>query len=883
MRLRRGKRGLGRFFGADPERDVEDEIAFHLEMRTRQRISAGDEPDSARRRALERFGEVEAARLACVEIDKRRRRRMNRADYWSGLKQDVAYAVRSLGKSRGFTAIALITLSLAIGANSAIFSVVNGVLLESLPYWSPDRLVTVETLYANGKTYSVSAPDFASVVEENRVFSGVAAWSGRTMPMTGRGEPREAEIVSVSRDFFDVLGTRTIVGRGFTDDEHVPGAGFVVMLTEGFARRVLGGVREALNQTVTLGGTPFTVVGVLPAGTEMPETADLYLPLPYDSSYSGLTSASRRSEFLTVIGRARDGVTLAMVEQDVRRLGGELKRRFESTNRDVTFTSFALTEKLLGDMRVPLFILLGAVGLVLLVGCANVANLLLARATAREGELAVRVALGAGRGRLVRQLITESIVLASGAAVLGLLLAWWGTRALVAAQPADVPRLASIGIDATVVMYTATLAVATGLLFGTLPALQATGTRVMHALRESGRGVPGGIRGQRIRAALVVSEIALAVVLLVGAGLLVRSFLAMTRVDTGFNVENAVAFRVSPWGPGYGGLEGRERFYARLEERLRALPGVTDVGAAQGLPMTGVASMLGPFSVEGQEVPAGMLPEIRVITVTPGYFAALGTPLLTGRNLDARDGSDAPLAVLINRTAVDRWFPDGVAVGKRIVLGDTPREVVGVVGDVLQRKPGIPIEPEMYLPHAQDRVRTMNVVVRGRMDADALARRVREEVQAFDAQIPIERVDPLSTVFADAVARPRLYTTLLTLFAGVALTLAVVGIFGVMSYMVAQRGREIGVRMALGADAGRVVGMMVGGAMKIAAAGIILGIAGALAVGRVLRSQLFGVGVADPITLLGVLALLCASALLASFLPAWRAARIPPGAALREG
>jgi predicted permease len=703
------------------------------------------------------------------------------------------------------------------------------------------------------------------------------------MPLTGSGEPREVEIVSVSRDFFDVLGTKTIAGRGFTADEHVPGAGFVVMLTEGFARRTLGGVNDALNQTVTLGGTPFTVVGVLPAGTEWPETADLYLPLPYDSTYSALTTVGRRSEFLRVIGRARDGVTMAMVDRDMRRLGGELENRFQGTNQDITLTSFALTEKLLGDVRTPLFVLLGAVGLVLLVGCANVANLMLARATAREGEFAVRTALGAGRGRLLRQLMTESIVLASVAAALGLLLAWWGTRALVAAQPADVPRLASVGIDTTVVMYTAVLAVATGLLFGTLPALQATGGRVMHSLRESGRGALGGIRGQRIRGALVVSEIALAVVLLVGAGLLVRSFLAMTRVDTGFNVENAVTFRVSPWGPNYGGRGGRQRFYEQLEERLRELPGVTAVGAAQALPMTGGASMLGPFSVEGQDVPAGLLPEIRALTITPGYFAAVGTPLLTGRTFDNRDGPDAPLTVLINRTAVDRWFPDGVALGKRILLFGTPREVVGVVGDVLQRKPGIPIEPEMYLPHAQDGVRTMSVVIRARGDVNGLARRVREEVQAFDDQIPVESVDPLSRVFADAVARPRFYTTLLTLFAGVALTLAVVGIFGVMSYMVAQRSREIGVRMALGADAHGVVRMMVGGAMKIAGAGIAIGIAGALVGARVLRSQLFDVEVTDPITLLGVLALLCASALLASFLPAWRAARIPPGAALREG
>jgi putative ABC transport system permease protein len=877
------RRRWGGLFGPDPARDVDDEIEFHLEMRVRERVEAGEPPDVARERVMRRFGDVASAREQCITITERRGRSMRRVNIASELVQDAGHALRSLRRRPGFAAVALLTLALGIGANTAIFSVVNGVLLESLPYADADELVVVRTEYSNGSAYELSAPDFMSVRQDNRVFTEVGALAGQMVTLTGRGEPREVLASYVSRELFSLLGIAPQAGRTFEAGEHVPGATTVTVLTAGLARALFGDAAAALGQSLTLAGSTYTVVGVMPAGTEAPEQTELYIPLAYDERYDATTTQARRSEFLVVIGRTRDGVSRAAVQQDVRRVGGELAQRFPQTNESLTLTSMPLTEMLLGDVRTPLLVLLGAVGLVLLVACANVANLLLARATVREGEMAVRAAIGAGRARLVRQLLTESFVLAAIGAVLGLLLAYVGTRALIAAQPADIPRLGSIGIDRTVVAFAALIALLTGLLFGALPALQATGSRLMQSLREGGRGALPGGRGQRLRAALVVAELALAVMLLVGAGLLIRSFIGMTRVDTGFTTENAIAFRVSLQGSAYGEPERRRAFVDQLGDALRALPGVTEVGAASGLPMTDNVSLLGPFQVEGLDVPPNVLPEIRLITVTPGYFDAIGARLIAGRGLDARDRADAPLVALFNEAAIARWFPDGRPVGKRVLLGGTPREVVGIVSDVLQGAPGVPIEPEMYVPYGQRAAGTMRFVVRGRGDMGAIAAGARAAVRDLDPLLPIESIDPLSRVFSDAVARPRLYTTLLTLFAGVALVLAVIGIFGVMSYLVAQRAREISIRLALGAERSSVIGLVVGSAMKVAAAGLAAGIAGAAIATGVLRSQLYGVQRFDPVTLGAVLLILALSALLASAAPALRAARMDPGAALRDG
>jgi predicted permease len=877
------RRRFWHLWGADPERDVDDEIAFHLEMRIRERVDAGEDPEQARADVLHRFGDVDEAREECVTIDERMVRRMRRADYMSELRSDIAYALRSMARQPGFALLAVLTLGLGIGANSAIFSVVHGVVLEALPWHEPDDLMLVETEYSNATTFPLSAPDYMSVLDGNRAFIDVAAYTRQLATMTGRGDAQSVEATLVSRNAFSVLGITPIAGRAFAEAEHVDGADNVVVLTESFARRIFGGVEASLTQTLTLQGNPYTVVGVMPAGTEAPEETQLYIPLAYDTSFSSSTAFTRRSEYLSVVGRLRPGETRERAEQDMKRLGAELEERFPASNDNITLAATPVAEEMLGDVRKPLFALLGAVCLVLLVACANVANLLLARATTREGEFAVRAALGAGRGRLVRQLLTESIVLAGAGAVIGLLLAWWGTRTLIALQPADLPRLNAIGVDRTVVLFTIGVALLTGLVFGTIPALQVTGGRMMQALRENGRGALSGLRGQRMRAALVVAELALAVILLAGAGLLIRSFLHLTRVETGFVTDNAVAFRISLQGPKYDSVSARRQFFTQLEERLRALPGVSDVGAATGLPMTGVAGLFGPFQVEGMDVPPNVLPEIRLITVTPEYFRTLGTSLLKGRWLDARDQAGAPPVALFNRAAIGRWFPDGDPVGERVVLGTTPVEVVGVVNDVLQRGPDVPVEPEMYVPYQQRSGRTLRYVVRGRSDMAAIAVQIRREVKQLDPDLALENIDPLESVFNDAVARPRLFTTLLSLFAGVALVLAVIGIFGVMSYVVAQRAREISIRMALGADAAQVVGMVVGSAMKVALAGLVAGLAGAYYFVRVLRNQLFGVDLLDPITIVGVVGVLAASAAVASFVPARRAARLQPGSALRAG
>jgi putative ABC transport system permease protein len=863
------------------KRDVEDELSFHLEMRIRELIDRGIDPEEARRMTLERFGDVNEPRKEMLSITERRTRRMARSEFTDELRQDIGYALRALRRSPGFTFIAVLTIALGIGANSAIFSVVHGVLLESLPFADPARLVQVQTAYPNGENYSLSAPDFMSVHDHNRSFTDVVAYSTQAPTLLGLGEPREIDGAVVSKDYFSVLGVRPAIGRLFDENDHVPGRANVLVLSYGFWQQQMGADRSALGKSLNLAGRPYTVIGVLENGAQFPASAQLFSPIAYDSSFNSTTSFTRRGEWLDVIGRLRPNTDLEASLGDARRIGTELQTQFRQTNDKLTFTTRSLMESLVGEVRMPLLVLMGAVGFVLLVACANVANLLLARATARESELAVRAALGAGRGRLIRQLLTESTVLAGLGAVLGLLLAWWSTRALVTARPVELPRLDQIGVDRTVVFFTAGIALFTGVLFGVLPALQATGTRLSQSLREGGRGALSGIHGRRVRSGLVVVEMALAVMLLVGAGLLIRSFLQLTSVNPGFEPERAVAFRLSLQGAAYREPTSRVQFFARLTDQLEALPGVTAVGAVSGLPTTGRAGMWN-FAVQGAPPPpAGIFPEIRAQIVTPEYFGALGGKLLRGRMLNQQDNASAPPVALVNRAAIARWFPDGDPIGERIVT-DLTREVVGVVENVLQRSPSDPIEPEIYVPHAQQPARTLRFIVRTTGDAALLAPRIRQEVRSLDAQLPLEDITPLTEIVATAVARPRFYTTLLAIFAGLALLLAVIGIFGVMSYIVAQRKREISVRMALGANAGQVLKMVVGGGLGLAALGLAFGLVGSLALGRVLQSQLYGVRLTDPVTLLGVLLVLMTSAGVASYLPARSAAAVDPGSALRE-
>jgi predicted permease len=872
-----------RLLGPDPAGDVDDELDFHLQMRMRELVESGETPERARELALRRFGDYDRSRDECVLIDERRKRRMTRTEYVSELRQDIGYALRLLRRTPGFTLVAVLTLALGIGANAAIFSVVNGVLIQALPYQSAERLYQPRMVYPDGTLYTaLSAPDFMSVREGNRVFEQVEAYATGVFTLLDAGDPQEVRGANVSDGLFEMLGLRMAIGRGFAKDEHRAGHGRFVVLDHAFWQRAFGGDPSVLGRTVRIGGNPYTIVGVLDAGARLPDAVDVYAPIEYGERFSASTAQGRRSEFLDVIARARQGITPAQVEDDIRRLGSQLQQDFPNTNGTLTFTASPLQSVIVGDVQRPLWILLGAVGLVLLIACANVANLLLARGTARQSELAVRAAIGAGRGRLLRQLLTESIVLSAAGGAAGLLIAWWATRALVSAQPADIPRLDEVGLNTTVLLFTAAISVLTGIAFGLLPALQATGRRLSRSLREGGRSGASGKAAHRVRASLVVAEMALSVVLLIGAGLLIRSFVEMMKVSPGFRPEQAMSFRVTLQGNEYSRAQQIRDRVSEFESRLRALPGVTAVAATTTLPLSGLGSILDFAVVGAPPPPPDVNQEIGAASVTPGYFSAIGAPIKRGRGFTPQDDSAHPPVAVINEAAVRRWFSGREPLGHLVQISGEEIDVVGIVADVRQRHPGEAIVPQLFRPYAQRTTRAVRFVVRSATDPIALAPSIRAEIRRVDPNLAITEFTPLKDLIGRSVARQRFYMALLALFAAVALVLAATGIFGVMSYTVAQRGREISIRMALGARQNQVLRMIVGAGVGLAGAGALFGTVVALALGRVIESQLFGVALMDPITISAVIATLIFSAAAASFLPARRAVAMDPAAVLRE-
>ena len=873
-----------RLLGLEPAADVDAELAFHVEMRVRELIEQGETPERARHLALQRFGDYEGARQECVAINERRKRHMQRTEFISELRQDIGYAFRMLRRTPAFTAAALVTLALGIGATSAIFSVVHGVLLESLPYRDAGRLHHLQMLYPDGTKYTgFSAPDFMSVRQDTQVFEQIEAFSTSTQTITGLGDPMEVTGAMVTTGLFEFLGLEMRLGRTFLSEESRPGRINVTVLSHGLWQRVFGADPNVLGRSITVSGRPLTVVGVLAPEAELPYEAELFAPLEFDARFDATTGRGRRSEFLATIGRARAGLTATDLDADLKRIGGRLQNEFPDMNGGLTFTSTPLRDLMVGDVERPLLMLLGAVGFVLIVACANVANLLLARGSARHGELAVRAALGAGRARLVRQLITEAVVLGIAGGGIGLALAYWGTEALIAARPADLPRLDQIGLDGTVVLFTLGAALLTGLIFGMVPAVQATNDHLLRGLQESGRSAGGGRRAHRMRSGLVVAEMALAVILLTGSGLLIRSFVELTRVNPGFQPEGAMAVRVSFRGTLYQTGDPVRKRIGEIEERLRALPGVTAVAAGSVLPLGGLGA-LNDFAVEGAPPPPpDVNQEIAVASATPDYFKAIGAPLRRGRLFTALDHAKAPPVAILNDAAVRRWFPNQDPIGRRVLSGaGGPREVIGVVGDVLQRNPGQPAAPQMFLPFEQRTSATARFIVRAQGNAVALAPAVREQIRSLDPNLPIADVMPLNEMVSRSIARPRFYTSLLTLFAAVALALSATGIFGVMSYTVAQQSKEIGIRMALGARTGDVLRGVVGRALTLAGIGVAAGIVTALALGRLIRNQLFGVDVFDPITLASVVAVLIGTAAVASLWPARRAAAIDPVNTFRQ-
>jgi len=805
------------------------------------------------------------------------------------LVTDLRFALRKLARSPGFTFVALLTLALGIGANSAIFSVVHGVLFRPLPFADPERLVRVNTsVNGNAPFNAVSSPNYLDIAALSDVFAGVAAVSGGTITLTGRGDPTDLAAGSVSANLFDVLGVRPQIGRGFTAAENDPGNTRVVVLSNGTWQQHFGGDASILNSTVLLGSNAYTVIGVMPAGFDYPGDTEAWIPLEYTEAFRAETS--RHGFYLSLVGRLHNDASLERGQAAVDALAHRIGQAREAGGPDYTLGLHAmpLHQAVIGDVRTPLLVLLAAVGFVLLIACVNVANLLLARASTREGEMAVRTALGAGRTRIVRQLVTESVVLGVLGGVLGLVLALWGSAALVRMQPTDLPRIDEVSVDGTVVAFTLAISLVAAMLFGLLPALQTARTAPYDALREAGRSQIGARRGQRIRRSLVVAEIALAVLLLAGAGLLIRSFATLMQVDPGFRSAHVVAMPLRLPGTPYPDDERRSLLFDQYLGRVRTLPGVESAAAVSILPLSSGTQRTG-FEIAGAgEADADQTLDVRVIT--PGYLRTMNISLRAGRDIAPSDRAGTQPVALINEAAARRYFRDTDPIGQNITMtwrrpahpDGVAGTIVGVVADVKLRELGEAPLPTVYFAHAQVALPVMNVVLRAPGTNPLLiVPRLREELNALDPNLPLDNVRAVDDLLADSVAQPRFYMTLLLLFAGVAVMLAAVGIFGVMSFAVAQRRREIGIRMALGAPHASVLRLVLRDGMIVTAAGIGIGITAALALTRVMESLLYGVPATDAVALAGASVILAGTALVASCLPARRAASMDPLLALR--
>ncbi|HSD29527.1 MAG TPA: ABC transporter permease [Vicinamibacteria bacterium] len=799
------------------------------------------------------------------------------------LRQDASHALRRLRQAPGFTLVAVATLALGIGATSAIFSVVNAVLLRPLPVPEPDRLVRVAQTW-KGRPAVYSPQNFLDVEAQATSFSGMAAIDTNGVTLTGQGTATRLEGASVSASFFDVLRVRPLRGRGFLAGENEPGRTRVAVLGYPLWRDRFGADPGVVGRTVSLNRQAYVLVGVAPPGFRYPEETEIWTPMEYDQRFR---SNSRGAWYLSLVGRLREGATVEGARQEVSTIADRLARAYPADNEGVGGTVIPLLDATVGESRRALLVLLGAVGLVLLVACVNVANLLLARIATRETELALRSALGAGRGRLVRQLLTESLVLAVLGGGAGLLLSVAIVDGLLALQPQGVPRLDEVSVNRAVVGFAAALSLLTTVLFGAFPALQTSRRSSAQALRQGSRGILTGRRGG-LRGGLVVGQIALALVLVTGSALLLRSFARLRSVDPGFRTENALAFRVSLPDSAYSDDARLLSFHDELQRRLGALPGVSSVGAVVGLPLTGRQFTIS-FTVDGRpEVPPAQQPSLEVRIATPAYFRTIGIPVKRGRGFTADDGPEAPQVVLLSESAVRRFFADEEPIGKTIRLGlargrgrKAGGTVVGIVGDVKELGLGAESPPEIYVPYAQFPIQSMEVVLRTDAAARSLAAVAERVVHGLDPELPVARVATLDEVLARSVSEPRFYAVLLGSFAGTALFLAALGLFGVTSYSVTQRTRELAVRIALGARREELLRMVLREALLLAGAGVAAGLAGALLLSRVLSTMLYSLSPRDPLTLGGVALLLLATTLLAGYLPARRATRVDPAIALR--
>ncbi len=858
------------------EREMEEEMRFHLEMQIEQNLASGMAAEEAHYAARRQFGNQSWLK----EVS----REMWRLNSIETLMQDLRFGARMLLKKPGFTLVVVITLALGIGANSAIFSVVNAVLIKPLPYREPDRLVQLwETNPLKNWTQATVAPaNLFDWQKQNQVFEEIAAYmEGVGLQIESDGEPERIKALYVAGNIFSTLGANAMIGRTLREEETWQGKHTVAILSYGLWQRRFGADPKIVGRKIMFDGREREIVGVMPPDFYFP-SKEVELWIPFGWNYAQLAQV-RRPHFLRAVGRLKPGVTLAQARAEMTAIASRLEQQYPDTNTQMGVGIGTLKEWIVSDVQLPLTVFMVAVAFVLLIACANVVNLLLSRSAARAREVAVRSALGAGRARIVRQLLTENLLLALTGGAIGLLLAVWLKDLLVAFSPDDIPRLDEIKLDWRVLSFTVGITLLTTLLTGLAPALSLSTPNLTSALKEGGQKSGAG-QGGHTRGALVVAEVALALVLVVGAGLMVRSFGALQQVDPGFDPNNILSLSVSLPGSKYPEGAQARAFFEQAEQRIRRLPGVIAVGSTT-VPALRGSNWTSDATIEGRP-PENYPREVRHKVITPDYFRAMGVTLLRGRFFNESDNDKSQPVIIVNATLARRHFPGEDPIGKRIKFSkpqvqDEWQTIIGVVNDEKQDGLGAKVEHETYQPLLQNAQDEMTLIVRAAIDPQSLVGAIREEIRALDRSLPLYDIKTMRVAIYESLARERFITLLLIVFAALALSLASIGVYGVLSYSVTQRTREIGIRIALGAQTGDVLKLVVAQGGKLAALGMAIGLISAFALTRLMKTLLFGVSATDPLTFVAVSLLLSIMALLACYIPARRATKVDPLVSLR--
>jgi putative ABC transport system permease protein len=879
------------FRRARTERQLDAELRFHLEQQIADYIESGMTPDEARRRARLEFGGLDQVKEDCRDV--------GAARFVETLVQDLRYAARLLRRSPGFTATAIAALALGIGATTAMFSVINAVLLQPLPYPHPNRIVRLALSSPQGNGYVLSIPLFMAMRQAKRTLEDFALYeTGLGIDLTGGGRPQQVQGIQPTANYFRVFGAPFALGRPFTSAVERPHGPHLAVISYGLWRSRFGGNPGIVGQAIELGGQPYVITGVLGRAFHPGVPADIWIPLQFDPNSRDI------GQIWTGTALLKPGASLAAANAELKLAVPAFKREFpQALSPKASFAAVPLRDAVVGNVRPALLILLGAVCFVLLIACANVANLLLARATLRKREIAIRAAVGAGHGRIIRQLLTESVLLSIAGGALGLVLGFIGVRTLLAINPGNIPRIgkqgSAVALDWRVLLFTIGVAVVTGILFGLFPALNASRTDLHATLKESGARAGTGLRQNKSRSALVIIETALALVLLAGAALLIRTFVAMRSVDPGFDPHHVLTAEMSLTGPRFEKTAGVVQMVREAQQRVGSVPGVVAVSASIAFPLVGQPNF--PFNIIGRPL-TGKSPWTGLAdwdSVSPEFFKVFRIPLLRGRMFTDRDDASAPQVVIIDEAMARKYWPESNPLGKQILIGkgvgpeldnEPPREIVGVVGDVRDNGVNHNPPPIMYVPEAQvadgltaldNRLAPILWSVRSKVPPFSLSRSIRKRLRIASGGLPVAHIRSMDQIMVESTARTSFNMALLAIFAGLALLLAAIGIYGLLAYSVQQRTQEIGIRMALGASPRGVRNMVVGQGMKLALTGVGIGVVAALGLTQLLAGMLYGVKPWDPLAFLSVAVLLGLIALLATYLPARRASQVDPMVALR--